>query len=117
MAEHSYLPSCKSASEFPLYLWVVLDLQDLVLNLLGVVYVVTISMTLPAYWHCGYNSQYAVPANQRGLSPYKMLFRGAVAPIAPMVPPPMGELMSSLAVQCYAMLATRLNIQPILLGS
>ena len=56
LAEHSYLPSCKSASEFPLYLWVVLnfiDLQDLVLNLLGVAYVVAISMTLPAYWHYG----------------------------------------------------------------
>ena len=41
LAKHRYLPSCKSASEFLLYLWVVLiDLQDLVLKLLGVVYVV-----------------------------------------------------------------------------
>ena len=46
-------------------------------------------MTLPACWHYGYNSQYAVPTTQRGLSPYKMLFRGALAPTAPMVPPPM----------------------------
>ena len=44
---------------------------------------------MPACWHYGYNSQYAVPTTQRGLSPYKMLFRGALAPTAPMVPPPM----------------------------
>ena len=81
MAEHSYLPSCKSASEFPLYLWVVLnfiDLQDLVLNLLGVAYVVAISMTLPAYWHYGYITamQYAVLANQGGLAPTKCCLGG-----------------------------------------
>ena len=41
LAKHRYLPSCKSTSEFLLYLWVVfIDLQDLVLKLLGVVYVV-----------------------------------------------------------------------------
>ena len=82
LAEHSYLPSCKSASEF---LWVVcIDLHDLVLKLLGVAYV---ECTSHKYDSASIVVLWSVPTNQRGLNPYKMLFRGAVAPIAPMVPP------------------------------
>ena len=63
LAKHRYLPSCKSASEFLLYLWVVfIDLQDLVLKLPGVVdvYVVCTSHKYDSLWHYGCNSQYTV---------------------------------------------------------